>query len=466
MAAPFDDATTLLTAGVNAVRTFYRDQYPKMYATFSKINKIFKPGDRRIDGNGMVIQVEAAGLYGARMNSDINADFPIPRAPRPDFYTATLSEVSSSNDFRRMALSLQVTWLDIERVLNKRASATDWIQNLLSDSTTNIDSSLALHRYLGTSAKVATINGTPKKNDARFVADCAAISTTGGARFAIDGGSIAALPMGLELDVYNSTTYKGTVWITDYNPSDDSIGVYGVTGGVRGGAPDSTVDVSGILADNYDLYISAEYGNGLKSLQSWFEEPASGESFFGRDRTSPLYRWMIPHTSGPSSSRQFVKTDLDNAAIESGYIDEDPDKAYVMLATPRMVQRYKNEIGNDVLIQFPSTEQQGKLIAQYGFDGVLYRHEMLGRISFQSDPLHPPNEIKLLRLGDWEDLHPGSGTFEWLPGSGGDSYWYRMPSTTPGAGNTTTYRMDGLMAVCSICTFPRRNIRIRNVSPT
>jgi hypothetical protein len=467
MAVPFDNATTLLTTGANALRTVYHDKFNKMHNRFgSKTNRFFKPSKRRIDGDGITIQVSDTNMYGARTDTDINADFPTPRAFGTNSYRVNLSETAGSNHMRRMALSLQVTHMDLKRARSSEAAAVNWVQELVRQSMQNVAESTAIHRHLDSTSKIATLNGTPASNDNRLFASCAAIGTTGGARCPIDGGSIAAVPSGLVLETRTGSTLDYYVQVTDYNPRDTSVGLYGLVGNVATGAASADVNING-LADNDDLYISGEYNKNILSLGHWFSDPSSGDSFFTRDRTSPLYRWLLPHKAGPTSATQFTKSHLDDAAVQMGYIEEESEGGYVMLMTPELEQRYRNEIGNDIIIQFPTDEQRGKLIAQYGFDGGMYRHPHLGRVVLQSDPLCPANKIYGLRVGDWETLYAptegGENGFEWLPGGDMDG-WYRMPSSTAGNGNTTTYRMDGMLLMCDICLSPRSQFQIINVT--
>lgn len=466
MAVPFDNATTQLTTLSAAMRTFYHENFPAMHRRFGKkTNRLFQPSKLRIDGNGVVVQVSSGNLYGARVATDINGDFPTPRAHQADSYTVTLSEASASNHMRRMAISLQVTHLDIKRKTNSKAAAENFVKELVKQSMENIGESIALHRHLDSTAKVADINGTPKQNDNVLLADASATPAANtGARVAIDGGSIAALPAHLVLDSYTGNTKDGTVEVSDYNPRDNSVGLenYNTTTN----AIDRTVSLS-YLADNDSLYISGEKDQNILSLGHWFSTPSASDNFFGKDRTAYNARWLRPHRSGPTTARQFTKTDIDNASIELGYIAEETEGGYVVLTTPELEQRYRNEIGNDVMIQFPNSEQKGRLIAQYGFDGNMYRHPHLGRVMLQSDPFAPANKIRFLRIGDWETLFAptdgGEHGFEWLPGAIG-GMWYRMPSSTAGGGDTTTYRADGMLIMCDICLDPRQQAEIINVT--
>lgn len=202
MAQPFDDATTFLTTSSALVRQMYHDRFEDMYGDFTRINKLFKPSKRPVESDGWNIQVRDSNMHGARTSTDINADFPTPRTSGFSTYKVTLSENPSANDLRRMALSLQTTWMDIERSYTKQVSPIDFSSDLVSQANRNLEASMALHRYLDATALLGTINGTPKKNDSTTMlyANASAIGTTGGARVLIDGGSIANFSRGMVLN--------------------------------------------------------------------------------------------------------------------------------------------------------------------------------------------------------------------------------------------------------------------------
>lgn len=464
MAEPLTSAATLLTTTSQMVRQVYHDGFPEMAARFGRINKIIQLSKRRIDGDGITVQVVDKNMNAARMGTDLNGTFPSPGTFGANSYKATVSETAASNDFRRLALSLRTTWTDMQRRCTNDVAAADFIKTLVSQSAANLDESLALHRQLDSTAKIGTITGTVKKNDNVLLSSASAYTTSGGARFALSGGSIAAVPRGIRLDIYLTTVKKYTVEVTDYNPADNSVGVWGID---TDNVAKSTVDINTTytITSGNNLYLSGEYNAGLKGIGNWFTDPASsGDSFYGNDRYLANYRWMLPHKSGPTSSRTFVKRDIDNFAIEMGYRVPDDDSGFAAITTLELEQRFRNEIGQDVLIQFPSSEQMGKLLAQYGFDGSLYRHPALGRITFQTDQFAPANTIRFLRAGDWEQLHLGDGTFQWLPGQ--NDSWYRVSGATASDGLTTVFQMDGLMALCDICTNPNRQGQIVNVTAT
>lgn len=469
MAVPFDDATTALTTLSATARTVYQETFNPMMNRFgSHTNRIFKMSKRVIDGGQYVIQVMDRNLYGARANTDINADFPTPRAHSGSSFTVTLSETPSSNHLRRIASSLQITWLDIKRNYSKKAWADDFKQRLMEQSMSDIAETVAVKRHLDSTGQLGTVSGTPTKNDNTVLASCSAIAATGGARFTFANGSIARVQPGMILHAYTSAgVLRYTLQVTDYNPTDNSVGVYGVDVATDRLNGSSSVNISGLVSGDV-LYLSDEKNQNILSIGHWYSNPTASESFFGKDRTDPLNRWLIPHKSGPSSATLFSKTHIDDLSNQLGYIKEDPDKGYSAITTIELEQRYRNEIGNDIFIPIAADKTSDRLVAQYGFDGNMYRHPLLGKIVLQPDPLAPANKIRFLGFGAWETLvAPNSGGengWEWLPGQSG--MFYRMPSSTPGNGDTTTYRADGLMLMCDICNFPKAQAEISNVTAT
>jgi hypothetical protein len=457
------DVTTFLTTTGDAVREVYHDMFKQMHSRFGgKTNRLFQPSKRKIDGDGINIQVQDSNAYPARFDTDVNPTFPTPRTFGADTYKVTLSETASDNDFSTIAGSVSVTHLDIKRKYTKESAATEFVNKTVSELLAHVGETTALHRHIGRSARVGLVNtAAPTQNDARLFASCSATPGVGtGVRFPVDTGSIAAFPRGLLLDNHDATTGAKTVtlWVTDYNPRDKSVGAWGVD---SDGNPDSSVDLTDLVGDNDVLYISGEKNKGLYSIGEWFAEPGDSDDFFGQDRADADNRWLLPHKSGPTSATAFHPRYLDDLCIELGYIDEDPDGGYVALTTPELEQAFRDAVGQDTIIPYPTNAQKGKLLAQYGFDGNMFRHPTIGRIMLQADQFATPQKIRFLRVGDWETLYAADNGFEFLPGDTGG--WYRQQAPDD-SGRSTVYRMDGLCYMVDICLDPRRQAEIENVT--
>lgn len=434
----------------------FEDQH---YRWGRQINRLFRPSKKKVNGDGVVIQTKSSNMFAAQVDNDLNADFPAARSFGVQSYTIRLSEDPLLNDLRRVSIGLQLTHLDLKRVYTKEVSPVDFTEEQISQAKADVMERIAINRYLPQTGLIGTISGTPKRNNAKTMTDASALTTTGGARFQLSGASLAIFQRGRLIDVYTGTTKRFTVYVTDYNPQDGSVGVYGLDGN---GSPSSSVNISTIAA-NDSLYFVNGYNKGLRSMGHWFSTPTSGESFFGRDRTDADFRWLDIHRSGPATASKFSPSYFDTLATEMAYISEDGEDATLCVTTPEIEQTFRQSVGNDLFVQYPSAEQRGKLIASYGFDGMLYRHPRLGRMNVNVDALCPPNRIRGFGIGDWKTYFPaGYETFEWLDGEMG--IWYRMQSSTPGAGKTTTYRADGMVALCDVCFRPRRQWEISNVT--
>lgn len=469
MPIPLDDATTFLTTESAIVRQVYHETFAEQIPYYGgSINRLFKPSKRVIEGDGVNIQTMTGNLHGARFSNNLYADYPTPRAFISQSYKVTLSENPSSNNFRKMGLSLQMTDEDVRRSYSSEIAATNFRQKMISQAMMDVGEKTALHRMLTASASVGTVTGTPKKNDARFLASCGAIAATGGARFNISSGtgSLAYFPANLVLDVYTAGgVFRFSIILAYYNPADTGGGSIGAFGVNANGQADSTIDISAIVSGDL-LYISGERNMGLLSVGEWFKEPTTGDSFFGVDRTNQQNTWMLPHKSVPSgtvdTNTLFTKTHLDQAWNEMGYVAaEDEMSGYIALTTLELGTRMRQEIGQDILIPYEPSKS-GEPLAVYGFTGQAYRHPTAGTIVFKESNFAPPNKIRFLKVGDWECQYAGESTFQWQPGFIGN--WYRMPSSTPGNGLTDIWRMDGKVVFADICLYPRRQMEINGVS--
>jgi len=463
MAEPFDSARTWMTDVASAVRVAYDDSYDSLMPRQNRVaNKIFgKVKKRDFNGNQLVIQQKIANFDGARFTNDPVADFRKGESFQSSSFTVTWdAETPSNNDFRRLDCSLQTTWYDIKRGMDKQVTAVDFAAELVADSVKDVAEKLAIGRYLNKAGSLGTIGVTPKKNDNRLYASCAALTTTGGARFTLSSGtgSIAYFSPNVKINSYTGDTLDYTLRVTDFNARDGSVGVYG-TNATTGDA-DSTANIGSIAAAD-KLYYSGQKDKNIKSIGEWFATPATGDSHFGKDRTSMSNAWFLPHLSGPSSNQTFTKTYLDDFADEIGYVTAEDGNVYVAVAQPELITKAIQEIGQDLLIQQPG--RGGEMLAQYGFDNLVYRHHSLGVVKFEADRLHPTNSIGFYRLGDWESISYLNQGFQWVPGGDlGD--WYRMESSTPGNGKTLIFKMDGFTNVVDICRNIRRNGRIVNVT--
>jgi hypothetical protein len=459
----FDNAQTLLALS-DALREVYHPDVEELHQRWGDpINRLIRMSNRRIDGDGITIQVQDRVSGAARYGRDLNGAFPTPDPLGFKKYKVTLSEDPTENDFARLATSVSVSDLDLERVTSKGAAAVeDYVKKYFDDAVKDVAESRVKHEHIGRDAKLGVVNGTPASNDRRRFDECASIAATGGARVRVDGGPIAFFRRGMRLDVYSSAgTKRFSVEVTDVNVRDLSVGMYGIN---ASGQASSSVDLSA-MADNDELYLTGEKDKGPVTLASWLTPPAgSGDDFFGKDREDPDYRWMQPHYSGPSSAEAFDLRHVDSAAIELAYLSPSDDDARVTMARPELIQTYEDLVGADKIIQFPTSEQRGRLLAIHGFEGAIYRHAKLGRVMFKANPLMPEHTIWMLRPGDWEMLNAFGDKFHWMPGLRG--FYYRLNADEPGTGWGTVWKADGYGVQATVCLRPGDQIVIENVTPT
>ncbi len=174
---------------------------------------------------------------------------------------------------------------------------------------------------------------------------------------------------------------------------------------------------------------------------------------------------MQPHFTGPSTLTPLSLGMVDAAADEKGYIDEDDERGYLCFGRTEMITTWKRLVGADTIIQYPTDAQKGELLAQFGFDGAIARHEKFGRLMFKGDALMPDNTLWMLLPGSWETIHALSGAkFRWMPGLVG--YYYRANSPANDGSWSTVWRADGYTLKATICDMPNDQIVFENVQPT
>jgi len=464
VSVPSEVAKTLL-ANTNAMRELYHPDVQELHDRVgSNVNKLLRPSKRPIDGDGVTVQVQDRNIYAARYGRSINGDFPDPGAIGHQKYKVRISEDDSENDVGRLSTSVSHSDLDVQRVSAGGKSAVDnWVEQNFQQAVADLKEQEAKHQFLDTTGLIGEVNGTAVKNDRALVSECAALASTGGARFKVKTGSLAYFQRNMKLDVYNGGTFRFSVYVTDINPRDLSVGVYGYD---AAGNPSTSVDISA-LADGDDIYISGEKDRAPIGIGSWMTRPtaATGDSFFQKNREDPDYRWMVPHFSGPTSEEAFALAHLDAAAIEAQYLTEDAENGLLCMARPEIIETWKRLVGNEIMIQYPTDAEKGKVLASYGFDGAIYRHETFGRLMLRGVALMPEKKIWMVQPGTWEMLHAlRREKIRWMEGMVG--IYYRMTSPSNNGSLTTYWRADGYTLHAVICSLPKRNLVIEKIRPT
>ena len=467
--ATLDHSLTLLTSLTAALREDYLPDFVETTHRFGrKINRTVTPSRREVTGDGVNIQLEEGKVYAARFSRNIHGAFPTPRGYRATSYKPTLSEAEADNDFSVIKSSARTTWMELQRIKTTDTNAIgDIAERLYKQMFEDVDESRAIHRVIRSTAQVGTVHSSdaPKQDDAETYDGATATPTASGeARFKVEDVPIAIFQPNRLIDVVDASTnaVNVTVRVRNYNPRDKSIGVIAVDDDLEDDTA-TTLDSSLITTSDL-LYLHDEKDKGMVSLGEWFASPTASEDFFGKDRTDGNQRHLRPTVVGPSSTATFTKTYFDDLAIALGHVAEDPDAARMAWMSPEMHQSFRDEMGEDVMAQWPTDSARRRIVAQYGFDSALYRHPLLGMVALEADALCPTDAIWLPRLGDWEALYGLPDRFTLLPGELAQN-WYREQADEPNTGKGTVFRVDGMEIVCDVCLNPRMQGKIENLSP-
>jgi len=454
-----DNATTRLGELTDLLQEEYFGEFIEQSWRHGRTtNRLFKPRDEPVVGDGETFQFETARGDTVRFSRSPLQDFAAPRAFQADKIKVRFSENSSSNDFSEISGSGQVSHLDlIEKGDGAIINAAERIYRQIRE---DFEDKLALHQHIDQTAKVADVNGTRKNNDSWYQGGASTYTTDSTSmRCQIDGGPIAAFKEGRLFDIYNSDALViNSVQVTDFNPDDNSVGF--ATTSATTAATDFD-DVS----DNHSFYLSGEKGKGMYGLAAWMTRPTANETFIGGvDRSDSDKRYMITTaTREGSSSTAIAKSHFNDLAIAMGFVHEDEDMVAVM-TDPELHQGLRDAIGEDAFIPWPLDNSRAERFANFGTIGLNWQHPVFGLVKILADPLCTPNRVYLTVPSDWLMLYYGYKGLQFMPGEIG-GVWYRMESDTPGNGRSKFYKCDAYTpGVTCFCKRPKRQGRILNVT--
>lgn len=464
MAEPLDSASQLEDV-IGIVQQDYfenfEEQYPQVEGKTT--NSLFKPLGEMIGGDGKTMQCEIAPIDTVRFNNDPLGDIADP----DNFEEATVkfrysATTLSSNDFSEVSCSAQVD--DVTMANGSNGAIVDTAERVYSQLVPNFGRSVAIHRHVGRTARLALVNGTPKQNDKKYFNGCAATPTnTTGFRVPVDTGSIAYFRRGVRLDFYSSggVLHAGNVRVTDVNTTDLSIGVQFNSAPVQPGRT-STGDVS-TIADNDEIFFSGERNKGLYSFGAYCSVPSTGDSFIGgRDRNSATYRFLnVLTTREGETARQIRMSDLDDFSIASGFLN-DNERSAVWMTDLNLHQSMRNILGEDAFVQIPEGDTRMKRFGNYGSVGLNYQHPTWGLVKLIADPFAVANTIRVLVPETWRTLSYGWKGLKFLPGAIAKN-WYRVP-TGNGTGLSKVYKVDAYALMGDWCFRPWENGQITNVT--
>lgn len=419
-------------------------------------DRIFKPSEELVDGDGKTLQIITGRTDSARMNRNAYADFGNQRPFQATSIKFRFSSDSTASDFTRLEAVAELPHLELQRAAGRPEVAENIAREVDMQTRQNVQDSFAIAVHANANGRVALVNGAAVQNDDQDYSSASALS--GGEtsfRVKIDGGPLAPFEPGTVWDFYSAAgvLQADECRVTDKNPDDNSIG-FELTSS-------STVANVDNVADNAEIFRSGERGNGYRgSLTEWFETPSSGENFIGgKDRTTAANRYLLPmRTRVGSSSAQINKQFLDDLSLKMGYVFEEGQSVPLILGHTSVIQTLREDIGEDALTT-ESPDNSGEY--NFGEMAVSYMHPHWGKVRLVGDAMAPTDTLKFLDLSTWIRLKYGFRGFDFLPGDIGP--WYRKQADA-GNGKSVFYRMEGYTIDGIFCTQPRKNAAIMNIT--
>jgi hypothetical protein len=465
-------AVTLLGELTESLREHYfNDNLFEHFGWFGKpINRLFSfEKEMEIEGEYHYWQIEKYKSRPVRTSRDITAGFSNHARFEVAKLRARLSETAANNDFTRFDASARVSLFDLERAdKNREQYVVNTTKKLGEDLINHFSESMAIHRLVDESAKIGTVTAVAKQNDSRLYASATATPVSGGTtgiRITLTGMLVAFQP-GVLVGIYDgsTSTLRKIGQVTDYNPIDGSVGIKAWNTTTR--APEATNGADIVATTTNDtIFLSGERNLGMISVAEWMAPTVtSPDTFFNQDRALPENSYLRPTSFAATSSGTvpFDTAHMDSLAIALGYVVEQfaVDSAYVMLCPPEIDQAFRNLVGQQNIVILPTTEQAG-VLARYGFDGSIYVHPSLGKISLTPNAMAIPERMQLLRPGDWKCLVPR--TFKPVPRASAVGNWYDVKSTTDGTA-TLEYQTDYMGLALDVCERPPLQGQITNIS--
>ncbi len=473
MAEPIDSAIVLGAVQEAAIRVygteFLRQTWVGKMA--EKTNRFFMPSKDALVGDGKYFKIKRGPTDNVRFGRELNASFAPPKAFDPaEIKVRVNMRDASASDVVRIGVSIRCSLYDL-RGISSEGMIVNLVDEMMMDSQDGFGFKLAASRHLPRSGLIGSIGSTPKNTDTVKYANASTYTSgSSSCKIQVSGGSIGVFKQNFRYDIYNgSTLVASNMRCTDVDTSEVSGTIQGtvdlavtsdsVTSG--GGA---VTNCNGI-ASGHSLYFTGNKDNNIYSLGAWFSNPSAGDSFIGGvDRTSSSNRYLIPSNirGEASSSRRIQAADFDAMGDAIGYVAGDTPLA--TLTDPRMVTSLRQDLGNDVMFTTPPNTPIGERQYAFGGMGVQFQHPTLGAVMLVGDPLAAPGTVRAIVPDDWTCEHYGPSDLEWVPGDGGNGYFYRMNDSTPGSGKTLIYQADGFAVLSDFCKFPKRQAQISNVS--
>lgn len=461
----FSSALTLQLAD-NLFQTRYAPLIPdQVYSFGGTTNRLFKPSEEVIYGNGYTQQVVTTRSDMARTTNNVLSDFPQNGLPFQDQkYLVRFNERDpNSNDFLRFSAQAKVTI--VELMNGGEQMALNIAERLMRDVTESYKTKLAMLRHLPRTAVAATFSGTAKKNNDNIVFSSASAYTAGSSSFRItlSSGQVGLFQPGSVWDVVNSS---GTVLLTNYYVTDLNMGETTPSiGFAKSDFGTASTNADLVTGTGLSLVPVGSYNAGIHSLGSWFSTPTANESWIGGlDRTQAANRYLLPtRIRVGATARQVSKNDISDLATALMYVSEDPQTIGTVLTDPKIHQSLRDQIGEDAFIQYPTSSDNSERYAHWGSVGLVYQHPQFGLVRLASDPFALPDRLRFLVEDDWMCKYALARGIVPMPG-GDMGAWKRSPSDTPGNGYGTVFTYDTFSLMVDVCKNPRRNGEVQAIT--
>jgi len=245
----------------------------------------------------------------------------------------------------------------------------------------------------------------------------------------IDGGSIARFQRGMLLDIRAASandSWRTAGYVNDVYPTSTGPGGTANIGPGITITKDSTRDsaLSGDghfdnVVDNDEICLSTEIDSNFDSFPTWF---SATTNLLNITRSAAGSYWTVPFLYDFTSGGAAVSFDFDDhlrsVAEDLAYAIDGGRKSRVLgkgvemtgallaLTTPRIASEATSQVGDShrfttTMATSLDAATRREFFGSVGYRGVVWQHESLPPIVFQSDPVATSNVVRLIEPSSW-----------------------------------------------------------------
>ena len=164
------------------------------------------------------------------------------------------------------------------------------------------------------------------------------------------------------------------------------------------------------------------------------------------------------------TTRTIDRSIFDTMADQHTNRADDGNLAAVAIMEPRLHTTLRRAIGEEALKLLPADDETSRRDGTFGLTGLKYIHPAFPTgVVLYGDPIATQGVVRVIRPQDWRMACYGSSEPYFPPGEQGK--FYRVSSSTPGAGKSLFWQADGYMMFADFCQFPGRQIVIDALQP-